>query len=194
MERDEDPRAGFGRGEEGTYRGPGDVPGPRVTPAEGELLAAGGRPVDPETARRRRGVTEEDGAEEGDEGRPGAFRDPWAVRAEDTEPYVGLQYVARLFKIVAMVVIVALTAEIVAAFATEGTRAFLPLFVEVIQGGVLAAILWGASDLTLLFIDVGHDVRAARVLLGRMSARMDPVGHGPEDRVERGVERKRFET
>jgi hypothetical protein len=36
---------------------------------------------------------------------------------------------------------------------------------------VLAAILWGVSDLTLLFIDVGHDVRAARVLLGRLSAR-----------------------
>jgi hypothetical protein len=27
------------------------------------------------------------------------------------------------------------------------------------------------SDLTLLFIDVGHDVRASRVLLGRLSAR-----------------------
>ena len=43
----------------------------------------------------------------------------------------------------------------------------------VAQGAVLAALLWGASDLTLLFIDVGHDVRAARVLLGRMSARMN---------------------
>ena len=37
---------------------------------------------------------------------------------------------------------------------------------------MLAAVLWGASDLTLLFIDVGHDVRAQRVLLGRMSARL----------------------
>jgi len=100
-------------------------------------------------------------------------RDPGAVRAEDTEPYVGLQYVARLFKIVAMVVIVALTAEIVAALAMEGPDALFPLFLEVLQGAVLAALLWGASDLTLLFIDVGHDVRAARVLLGRMSARMN---------------------
>ncbi|HEX5727337.1 MAG TPA: hypothetical protein VFX98_17830 [Longimicrobiaceae bacterium] len=98
-------------------------------------------------------------------------RDAWAIRAEDTEPYVGLQYVARLFKIVAMVVIVALTAEVVAGIAYEGAGAILQLFTEVIQGGVLAAMLWGASDLTLLFIDVGHDVRAARVLLGRMSAR-----------------------
>ena len=45
---------------------------------------------------------------------------PWAIRAEDTEPYVALQYVARLFKIVAMVVVVALTAEVVAGVALEG--------------------------------------------------------------------------
>src|SRR5215218_8090232 len=103
---------------------------------------------------------------------PRVRRDPSAIRTEDTEPYIGLQYVARLFKIVAMVVIVALTAEIVAAVAMEGFDALLPLFLELLQGAVLAAVLWGASDLTLLFIDVGHDVRAQRVLLGRMSARL----------------------
>ncbi len=98
-------------------------------------------------------------------------RDPWAIRAEDTEPYVALQYVARLFKIVAMVVVVALTAEIVAGVALEGADALLPLTFDVIRGIVLAAILWGAGDLTLLLIDVGHDVRAARILLGRLTAR-----------------------
>ena len=99
-------------------------------------------------------------------------RDPGAIRTEDTEPYIGLQYVARLFKIVAMIVIVAIIAEVVAGFMYEGAGAAFNLLAEVIQGGVLAAMLWGAGDLTLLFIDVGHDVRAARVLLGRMSARM----------------------
>ncbi len=98
-------------------------------------------------------------------------RDPSAIRAEDTEPYVALQYVASLFKIAAMVVVVALAAEIVAGVALEGAGALLPLMAEVIRGVVLAAILWGAGDLTLLLIDVGHDVRAARVLLGRLTAR-----------------------
>jgi hypothetical protein len=120
--------------------------------------------------------------EEDDDGRVARNqRDPGAIRAEDTEPYIGLQYVARLFKVVAMVVIVALTAEIVAALAMEGPDALFPLFLEVLQGAVLAALLWGASDLTLLFIDVGHDVRAARVLLGRMSARMGPESGGGGD-------------
>jgi hypothetical protein len=105
------------------------------------------------------------------EGDDRASRDPGAIRAEDTEPYMALQYVARLFKIAAMVVVVALTAEVVAGVALEGTGAILPLLAEVIRGVVLAAILWGAGDLTMLLIDVGHDVRAARVLLGRISAR-----------------------
>lgn len=100
-------------------------------------------------------------------------RDPGAIRAEDTEPYFALQYVARLFKIAAMVVVVALTAEVIAGVALEGAGALFPLFAEVIRGIVLAAILWGAGDLTVLLIDVGHDVRAARVLLGRLSARHD---------------------
>lgn len=101
-----------------------------------------------------------------------------AIRADDVEPYFALQYVARLFKIAAMVVVVALTAEAVAGIAIEGVAAVLPLFAEVIRGIVLAAILWGVGDLTVLFIDVGHDVRAARVLLGRMSARLEANERG----------------
>ncbi|WP_420126816.1 hypothetical protein [Longimicrobium sp.] len=108
----------------------------------------------------------------GGDGDAALRRDPGSIRAEDTEPYIGLQYVARLFKIVAMIVIVAIIAEVVAGLIYEGMGAGFNLLAEVIQGGVLAAMLWGAGDLTLLFIDVGHDVRAARVLLGRMSARM----------------------
>jgi len=109
------------------------------------------------------------GLEDGDD--RGLMRPPGAIRGEDVEPYFALQYVARLFKIAAMVVVVALTAEVIAGIALEGVSAILPLFAEVIRGVVLAAILWGVGDLTVLFIDVGHDVRAARVLLGRISAR-----------------------
>jgi len=100
-------------------------------------------------------------------------RDPASVRVDDTEPYIGLQYVARLFKVVAFLVLIALILEIGLGLVTEGMDAVAPLLGEVVQLGVLAAILWGAADLTLLFIDIGHDVRAARVLLGRISARGD---------------------
>ncbi|HEU0015290.1 MAG TPA: hypothetical protein VFQ45_16500 [Longimicrobium sp.] len=128
----------------------------------------------------------------GDQEREAARRDPSSIRAEDTEPYVGLQYVARLFKIVAMIVIVAIVAEVVAGLGFEASsdrpawpELMLSLLTEVIQGGVLAAMLWGAGDLTLLFIDVGHDVRASRVLLGRLSARADAGGGTPGGGVRR---------
>jgi hypothetical protein len=122
-------------------------------------------------------------------------RDPGAIRAEDTEPYIGLQYIARLFKIVAMIVLVAIIAEVVAGLMFEASseapawpELALNLLAEVIQGGVLSAMLWGAGDLTLLLIDVGHDVRAGRVLLGRMSARMNAPDMG-NMRRERSAER-----
>lgn len=127
----------------------------------------GGRVVVPDGSLPA-GADEEGESEYGEERQA---RNPGAIRAEDTEPYLALQYVARLFKIAAMVVVVALVAEVVAGVALEGVQAIFPLFSEVIRGIVLAAILWGAGDLTILLIDVGHDVRAARVLLGRLSAR-----------------------
>jgi hypothetical protein len=115
-----------------------------------------------------------------------ARRDPGSIRADDTEPYIGLQYVARLFKVVAFLVLIALLLEIGVGVITEGTDALVPLIAEAVQLGVLSAILWGAADLTLLMIDIGHDVRAARVLLGRISARGEA-----ESEAERARERMR---
>lgn len=173
MEQGDDPRPGDGRDE---IRGLGEPEPQRWDPTR-----------EKEPVGRVAPAGSEWDEDDGDDRMERARRDPSKVRAEDTEPYVGLQYVARLFKVVAMVVIVALTAEIVAALVMEGPDALLPLFLELLQGAVLAAVLWGASDLTLLFIDVGHDVRAQRVLLGRMSARMgsgfDPAE--PQQQVRR---------
>ena len=116
-------------------------------------------------------------------GEEGAVRrDVGSIRADDTEPYIGLQYVARLFKVVAFLVLIAMGLEVVLGLVTEGAGAIGPLVQEVVQLGVLAAILWGAADLTLLLIDIGHDVRAARVLLGRISARGEAEFEGAERR------------
>jgi len=180
MQRDDEPR-GLG----GEYD-PGFRPGERGAPGD-DRPAAASDPVPQRPKDDAWPVDEEDDPNKV----PRVRRDPSAIRTEDTEPYVGLQYVARLFKIVAMVVIVALTAEIVAAVVMEGLDALLPLFLELLQGAVLAAVLWGASDLTLLFIDVGHDVRAARVLLGRMSARAGAGYNSAADDPTSVVEQRR---
>ncbi|HYH78705.1 MAG TPA: hypothetical protein VEX86_02890 [Longimicrobium sp.] len=178
MQRDDEPR-GLG----GEYD-PGFRPGERGAPGDD-------RPSEPVPQRPRDDAWPADDESEDPNRVARMRRDPSAIRTEDTEPYVGLQYVARLFKVVAMVVIVALTAEIVAAVVMEGLDALLPLFLELLQGAVLAAVLWGASDLTLLFIDVGHDVRASRVLLGRMTARAGASYNAAADDPTSVVEQRR---
>ena len=44
----------------------------------------------------------------------------------------------------------------------------------------LAGVLWGTGDLAHLLIDVGHDVRAARILMARIAhiAKVAPLSSG----------------
>ena len=97
--------------------------------------------------------------------------DAAGIRIEDTEPYLALQYIARMLKGLAVVVLLALVAEIVAGLAVEGRDALIPVLAAGIQSVLLAAGLWGAAGLTGVLIDLGHDIRAERILLGRMAAR-----------------------
>jgi hypothetical protein len=34
-------------------------------------------------------------------------------------------------------------------------------------------MLWAAGDIAVLLVDAGHDLRVTRILLGRISARLD---------------------
>lgn len=97
------------------------------------------------------------------------------VRDEDLEPYVTLRYIARLFKILAILMVVMLIGEVVTGFMTEGTGALMTLIGEATKLLVIAGLMWGGGDITVLLIDAGHDLRVARILLGRIST---GVNHG----------------
>ena len=94
------------------------------------------------------------------------------VRSADLEPYVTLRYIARLFKVLAVLMVVMLIGEIVAGVRADAAEALPTLIGEITQMLVLAGLMWGGGDLTLLFIDAGHDLRVARILLGRMNSEM----------------------
>jgi hypothetical protein len=94
----------------------------------------------------------------------------FGVRTADLEPYVGLRYLSKLFRFIALMLVLLLVAEVATGLAREGTGALPTLVAEVSRLIVLAGLLWGIGDLVLLLIDVGHDVRAARILLGRQAA------------------------
>lgn len=101
------------------------------------------------------------------------------VRESDLEPYVGLGYLSKLFRFIAIFLAILLAVEIVTGLVTQGQAAIPTLLAEAARLIVLAGLLWGAGDLALLFIDIGHDVRATRILMGRQVAH-HVATHGEE--------------
>ena len=103
------------------------------------------------------------------------------VRDEDLEPYVTLRYIARLFKILAILMVVMLVGEVITGFVTEGTGALMTLIGEATKLLVIAGLMWGGGDITILLIDAGHDIRVSRILLGRINAALknEPVEERP---------------
>ena len=92
------------------------------------------------------------------------------VRGSDIEPYTGLRYLSKLFRLMAIILVLLLVAEVVTGMITQGSAAIPVLLPEASKLIVAAALLWASGDLAILLIDIGHDVRAARILLGRQVA------------------------
>ncbi|MEJ2502968.1 MAG: hypothetical protein P8177_06570 [Gemmatimonadota bacterium] len=96
---------------------------------------------------------------------------PGAIRSTDLEPYTGLRWVATLFKAAAVFIFVALAAEFVAGLRMAGSDALPALLGETARTAVLAVVLWGGGDLVRLLVDMGHDLRAQRILMVRLLSR-----------------------
>lgn len=107
------------------------------------------------------------------------------VRSSDLEPYTGLRYLSKLFRIMAIILVLLLIAEIVTGFYVQGRAAIPTLLGQASRLLVLAGLLWGTGDLAMLLIDVGHDVRAARILIGRQAVHPVSEHHG-EQRLDGG--------
>jgi hypothetical protein len=94
------------------------------------------------------------------------------VRTEDLEPYVTLRYIARLFKVLAILMALMMIGEVVTGLVTDGRGAILNLIGEMTRLLVISGLLWAAGDITMLLIDAGHDLRVVRILMGRVNAEM----------------------
>ena len=133
--------------------------GDRIKGSDGQVL------VEEPTARRsgieRRGDS------------PGASAPAAAtVRDEDLEPHEGLRYIARLFKVLAVLLLLMLIFEVVIGLVQQGGDAVATLVVEATRLIVFAGFLWGAGDIALMLIESNHDLRASRILLGRLNVKM----------------------
>jgi len=92
------------------------------------------------------------------------------VREDDLEPHAGLRYIARLFKVLTLLLLLLLAAEIVLGLVNRGQAAIPTLLVEATRLIVFAGLLWGAADMALMLIESNHDLRATRILVGRLNA------------------------
>ena len=107
-----------------------------------------------------------------DEDRTGYVPPEMDVREEDLEPHAGLRYIARMFKILALLLLLLLVAESILGLVREGQAAIPTLLVEATRLIVFAGLLWGAADMALMLIESNHDLRATRILVGRMNNRV----------------------
>ena len=105
------------------------------------------------------------------------------VRDQDLEPYVTLRYIARMFKVLAVLMALMLIGEVVTGLAAQGTGALMTLLGEGTKLLLLAGLMWGGGDITMLLIDAGHDLRVARILLGRINAALHRSDQGQTDKA-----------
>jgi hypothetical protein len=95
------------------------------------------------------------------------------VRDEDLEPHEGLRYIAKLFKALALLLIFMLIAEVVIGLQQDGLTSIGALLIEATRLVVFAGFLWAAGDLAVMLVESNHDLRATRILLGRLSGQVD---------------------
>ncbi len=102
-----------------------------------------------------------------DEGPPAS-----RVREDDLEPHAGLRYVARLFKVLSLLLVLLMVAELIIGFSQQGGAAVGTLLIEATRLIVFAGFLWGVGDIALMLIESNHDLRATRILVGRINGRL----------------------
>ena len=130
-------------------------------------------------------TTDERRDERRDAARPAGPPIDASVRDEDLEPHEGLRYIARLFKVLAVLLLLMLIFEVIIGLVQQGGAAIATLVVEATRLIVFAGFLWGAADIALMLIESNHDLRATRILVGRLNSKLKRLTDMEEDEIER---------
>ena len=69
------------------------------------------------------------------------------LRSSDLEPYTGLRYLSKLFRFMAIIMLLLLVAELITGIYTQGAASIPTLLGEASRLIVLAGVLWGTGRL-----------------------------------------------
>ena len=111
----------------------------------------------------------------------GRKREPH-VRNDDLEPYTALLYIGRLFKVLSVLIVLAMFGELALGVLLEGSGSLGTFLGEAMRLLALAGLLWAGGEFVRLVIDAGHDLRLSRILLGRVSAHFHRPSAAPAPR------------
>ena len=95
-----------------------------------------------------------------------------AVRDDDIEPRRGLHSVAILFRVLAALLGVIIVLQVLNGLTSAVQISYGVLIAEVIRLVIFAGLLWGAGALADLFVKSHDDLRASRILLGRVVSQL----------------------
>jgi hypothetical protein len=95
------------------------------------------------------------------------------VRDEDIERAKGLHSIARLFRALAGMLVVLTGVQIFNGITGAVATSVSGIITDAIQLLLVAGLMWGAGDLADLFVKSHYDLRATRILLGRLTRRIE---------------------
>ena len=100
------------------------------------------------------------------------------VRGADLEPQRGIRYVARLFKTIAVLLVLVMIFEVALAAGDQIGPSIGVIMGEAVRLLAFAALLWGGADLAIMLIKSHHDLRATRILLTRQTHMLERLASG----------------
>ena len=104
--------------------------------------------------------------------RPGHPSFAGELVADILEPHASLRYIARLFKALAVLLLILLISEMAIGLMQQGQEALPVLMEEATRLIVFAGVLWGFGDIALMLIESNHDLRATRLMVWQLNALM----------------------
>ena len=112
------------------------------------------------------------------------------VRDDDIDSANGLYWVAKLFRVMSCVLLLLMAVQVFNGITSTVEMSYGVMAAEAMRLLIFAGLLWGAGDLADLFVKSHHDLRATRILIGRLThlvGQQSAVGEAPPgDNPRRG--------